>query len=364
MVDTERREEENAMGKGLEVRHTRWKQRPPDSNWGDFGPDDQLGRLNLLTEERIVRAAREIRTGQRFCLSLPLEYPGGNKLNPFRFPPKVLSTQRRGKFAYNMAHCCEHPGVTDVICDDYVVLYTQYSTQWDSFAHVGSMFDVNGNGDPQAVFYNGFAAGEHIDGQSRLASSEHEEQAVKARRLGIENFAATPIQGRGVLVDLHKHFGSGRTEVNYDQLMAVLAHDKIEVEPGDLLCLHTGFADMVLSMQGDPDGDRLHNSCCVLDGRDQRLLDWIRDSQIAALIADNYAVERRPPAGPGGTKGAFMPIHELCLFKQGIPLGELWHLGELASELNKQGRHHFFLTAPPLRLTGSVGSPVTPVATI
>ena len=28
---------------------TRWKQRPPGSNWGDFGPDDGLGRLNLLT---------------------------------------------------------------------------------------------------------------------------------------------------------------------------------------------------------------------------------------------------------------------------------------------------------------------------
>jgi len=343
---------------------SRWKQRPPDSNWGDFGPDDQLGRLNLLTAERILHASKEIQTGQRFCLSLPLDYPGGNKLNPFRFPPKVLSAKRNGKFAYNMAHCCEHPGVTDVICDDYVVLYTQYSTQWDSFAHVGSMFDVKGNGKPQAVFYNGFSADDHIIGQPRFVSSQEEEQAVQARSLGIENFAATPIQGRGVLVDLRKHFGTERTEVDYDKLMSVLENDNIEIGTGDLLCLHTGFADMVLSMQGNPDRDRLHNSCSVLDGRDQRLLNWIRDSQIAALIADNYAVERRPPAGPEGARGAFMPVHELCLFKQGIPLGELWYLTELATELNKQGRHRFFLTAPPLRLTGSVGSPVTPVATI
>ena len=26
----------------------RWKQRPEGSTWGDLGPDDQLGRLNLL----------------------------------------------------------------------------------------------------------------------------------------------------------------------------------------------------------------------------------------------------------------------------------------------------------------------------
>ena len=343
---------------------SRWKQRPPDSNWGDFGPEDQLGRLNLLTQERVLSASREIRTGQRFCLSLPLDYPGGNKLNPFRHPPRVLSTQRNGKFAYNMAHCCDHPGVTDVICDDYVIMYTQYSTQWDSFAHVGSMFDVNGDGKPKAVFYNGFAANEHIIGQSRQAQSSQEEQAVRAQRLGIENFAVNAIQGRGVLVDLRKQFGDERTEVDFERLMAAIHAQKVSIESGDLLCLHTGFADMVLSMKGDPDRDRLHNSGCVLDGRDQRLLNWIKDSGIAALIADNYAVERRPPAGPQGTQGAFMPIHELCLFKQGIPLGELWYLTELAAELAKQGRNRFFLTAPPLRLPGSVGSPVTPVATI
>jgi hypothetical protein len=27
----------------------RWRQRPPGSNWGDFGPDDQRGRMNFVT---------------------------------------------------------------------------------------------------------------------------------------------------------------------------------------------------------------------------------------------------------------------------------------------------------------------------
>lgn len=31
----------------------RWKQRPPGSTWGDFGPDDQYGRMNLLTPEKV-----------------------------------------------------------------------------------------------------------------------------------------------------------------------------------------------------------------------------------------------------------------------------------------------------------------------
>ena len=39
----------------------RWKNRPEGSTWGDFGEDDQTGRLALLTPERVRRAAAECR---------------------------------------------------------------------------------------------------------------------------------------------------------------------------------------------------------------------------------------------------------------------------------------------------------------
>jgi hypothetical protein len=57
---------------------SRWKRRPEGSNWGDFGPDDQIGKMNLLTPEARLRAVREVEHGIAFCLSLPLDYPGGN----------------------------------------------------------------------------------------------------------------------------------------------------------------------------------------------------------------------------------------------------------------------------------------------
>lgn len=44
--------------------------------------------------------------------------------------------------------------------------------------------------------------------------------------------------------------------------------------------------------------------------------------------------------------------------------GELWYLHELAGWLREHGRSRFLLTAPPLRLPGIVGSPVTPIATV
>jgi hypothetical protein len=42
----------------------------------------------------------------------------------------------------------------------------------------------------------------------------------------------------------------------------------------------------------------------------------------------------------------------------------MWLLSDLADWLRDAGRSRFLLTAPPLRLPGAVGSPVTPVATV
>ena len=58
----------------------------------------------------------------------------------------------------------EDPKLVDIVCDDVVLLTLQYSTQWDTLAHVGQEFDVDGDGKPEMVFYNGYRAGEHIVG--------------------------------------------------------------------------------------------------------------------------------------------------------------------------------------------------------
>jgi kynurenine formamidase len=93
------------------------------------------------------------------------------------------------------------------------------------------------------------------------------------------------------------------------------------------------------------------------------------DVRLACLIADNPAVElvETPKlAQPGASvmKRPRLPLHEHCLFKNGIHLGELWHLTDLAHWLRAAGRSRFLLTAPPLRLPGAVGSPATPIATV
>ncbi|MDM0111199.1 cyclase family protein [Variovorax sp. J22R133] len=347
----------------------RWTQRPDGSTWGDFGPDDQLGRANLLTAEKVRQGLAEVREGLTFCLSLPLDLPGGNVLNPRRHPPVLRPTLRDGKPNMNYRLELLNPLHSDVICDDLAILHLQYSTQWDSFAHIGQMFDANGDGLPEAVYYNGYRAGPHIFGPVDGSDAGVPERGANARstsaarKLGIEHMAVHGMQGRGVMIDLQANLGSGRTLVGYDILMRVLDQDRVVVEPGDMVCLRTGFAQALIDMKGQPDGVALQGVGAVLDGRDERLLQWITDSGLASLIADNYAVEAHP-AEPRAGPCATLPLHAHCLFKLGVNLGEMWLLTHLADWLRANGRSRFLQTAPPLRLPGAVGSPVTPIATV
>ena len=349
----------------------RWTQRPPGSTWGDWGDDDELGRINLLTPQKVLEGVREVEAGISFSLSLPLDFPGGTALNQRRYPPMLAPTEdMEGNAAtfYNV-HMSEMPDFgdpkyVDVWADDVVTLSLQYSTQWDSLAHVGAEFDADGDGIEEAVYYNGYRAGVDLVGPDDDAAGDGIGHRCFAKHLGLEHMAFHGVQGRGVLVDLEHHLGRDFRGVRLDTLREIMDADGVVVEPGDMLLLHTGFATRILEWDRNPDPVEIFRTCSWLDARDEALLEWIADSQISALVADNYAVEGLLGKDRDPSRHSFLPIHHLCLFKLGVPLGEMWYLHELAAWLREHGRSRFLLTAPPLRLPGIVGSPLTPVATV
>src|SRR5258708_3360423 len=124
----------------------RWNKRPHGSNWGEFGEDDQIGRLHLITPARRLAAAREIKEGMNFILSLPLDVPSGKGLTDHRKGPQLYCSA-----AYNtpmenvfrkMSGGKLPTGFMDVGCDDGVNMFLQYSTQWDALCHMGALFDA------------------------------------------------------------------------------------------------------------------------------------------------------------------------------------------------------------------------------
>lgn len=95
------------------------KSGPPGNAWGLWGPNDQLGMLNLLTPETVAAAATEIKEGVRISLNWPLDKPSFPTFERQRFRHEVL---HRAPMTMN---------------DDAIEMNTQSSTQWDGFRHYG-----------------------------------------------------------------------------------------------------------------------------------------------------------------------------------------------------------------------------------
>jgi hypothetical protein len=57
------------------------------SNWGRWGADDQVGTLNHVTPEDVLRAAGCIKSGKRISMALPFDADGPQSGGLGRFNP-------------------------------------------------------------------------------------------------------------------------------------------------------------------------------------------------------------------------------------------------------------------------------------
>jgi kynurenine formamidase len=318
---------------------------PPGSSWGVWGPDDQLGTLNLLTDARTVAALSHVRSGRVFNLGLPMEEPRRNvesrRANPVH---QILYVGHE--------HRDFQPGGEDdhskgsVGRDDYLEkVWLQGSTQWDGLAHFRHLEHGNYNGVADADLHGGVGT-----------------------RLGIDQWAARGVVGRGVLADVAAfREASGRPldpmgnePITVADLEATFEHQGTTVLPGDVLLLRTGWVGHFMA-QDDDERERLitpaHQSNPGVDNSEE-MVAYLWDLHIAALAADNITVEAYPTATP---EAAFL-VHSHLLPLLGLPLGELWVLDDLAAACREDGDHAFLLVSVPLNVRGGMGSPAQAVA--
>lgn len=100
-------------------------------NWGRWGAEDEIGTLNYVTPDVIVKAARLVKRGIVFSLALPFDQNGPAVNHPRRFNPIHRMTLTGPDFTTGAIRLPGGVGLTD----DVIIMPLQCGTQWDALSH-------------------------------------------------------------------------------------------------------------------------------------------------------------------------------------------------------------------------------------
>ncbi|MGD0076181.1 MAG: cyclase family protein [Candidatus Binataceae bacterium] len=298
------------------------------TNWGKWGPNDELGTLNYVTPDKVRDAAKLVKDGRVISLALPLdsEGPQNGKFNRFN-PIHLMLASGADADAGTQDHI-----PTLRYSDDMIIMPLQCATQWDSLAHI--FYD--------GKMYNGYDMKlVNLGGAKKNSVVAFKEKAV----------------GRGVLLDIPAYKGRKWLDpgepIFTEDLDGCAAKEGVKIGAGDFVLIRTGQIAQVRA-QGSwgeyPGGDAPGLSVTVAP--------WVHQKQIAAFATDTWGTEVRPNETPE----VFQPLHIILLVHGGLLIGEIFDLEALAADCARDGRYEFMFVAPPLTITGAVGSPINPQA--
>lgn len=297
--------------------------------WGQWGADDELGSMNYVTPDKVAAAAGLVRRGSVFSLALPLDSKGPMRGGGSgRINPVHVMLQDGGDI---------ETGAQDFMptlryTDDAVYLVLQSSTQWDALAHIyhdGQMY--NGHGTDMVT-------------------------SAGARKNSITNIRDRAV-GRGVLLDVARDKGKRWLDtsepIGADDLAGCAERQGVDVGEGDFVLVRTGQL-----LERREAGDWGEYAGGPAPGLAVSAADFFCPRRVAAVATDTWGTE----VLPNETPEVFQPLHIIMLVNAGIHLGEMWDMEALADDCAADGVYEFLLVAPPLTVTGAVGSPVNPQA--
>lgn len=297
-------------------------------NWGRWGDDDQLGTLNYITPQKIVDASGLVTQGKVLSLAIPFDDNGPQTGSFGRFNPIHFMLQDGGDVSIGAQDHLPNIQYTD----DAVTMPLQCATQWDALAHIlyrGKM-------------YNGYEA--------------HHVNSTGAKKNGMEN-AKDKIVSRGVLLDIPRYKGKQWLDpgeaVYPEDLDGAAAMGEVSVGTGDIVLVRTGQIGQVRA-----DGSWGEYSGGSAPGLGVDCAHWICEHEIAGYATDTWGTE----VIPNETPDIFQPLHMILIVHAGVLVGEIFDLEGLAEDCANDGVYEFLFVAPPLPITGAVGSPINPQA--
>lgn len=282
------------------------------SNVGRWDPDDQLGTLNLISEEGRLAALRGVRSGRAMSLGFDLPV-GGSRGEP------------------SSAALLPRYSAVDALDELRLAIHGFEVTHVDAPAH---------------VFFEGRAWG------GRRAS-----EVARPEGLGfgsIRPLGERPIVTRGVLLDVARARGVRYLEpgdgIGVADLEAAERAGGLRVASGDAIFVRSGH-----ELRARAEGME-HTESAPHAGVLPEVLPWLHAREVALYAGD--CIERRPSGYPR----VKMPLHQVGLVAMGLCILDRPDVEGLASACAQEGRADFALVVAPLRIPGGTGSAVNPVA--
>lgn len=299
-------------------------------NWGRWGDDDEVGCLNHLTPEVVLRAVTSARQGKVFTLQVPMADPAGDPIWPGRTPAQRFSVTDKGQvLAGKAAH---YPGGLEG-ADDFMVCYLQGSTQYDALGHVWFGDQI----------YNGYDAKTTIDGLAKAS---------------VLPLAKKGVVARGVLLDMARHRGKdwldkGET-FSHEDLLACAEAQGTEIRQHDVVVVRTGWIGKFYKVSRDEFYADFNEPGLTYS---PELVQWFADTEIVNLVTDTIANE----VTTDPVSGCLLPLHVALMSNLGITFTEIAWLDDLADDCAADGQYDFLYTAAPLKVVNGTGAPVNPV---
>ena len=292
--------------------YTRWKTEL--SNWGRWGPTDELGTLNLITPEKRRQAAALVREGVSVSLA------GDADTVQAVDNPSPYEITRQG-----------------IVSDSIAVNYHGIAhTHLDSLAHIND----------RGVFYNGYQPDAAV-----VVANGHSKNSIHNVKNGVFT--------RGVLIDIPRLKGvpylEPGTPIYAEDLEAWERRTGVRVQAGDALFVRTGVWARRKAegpwLRGRAEGGESA-------GLDPSVIPWLKARDVALLGSDHP--QYVSPGEEGAPRGA---VHDFALVYLGMHLFDNCDLEALAEAAAARNRWEFLLTAAPLPIVGGTGSPLNPIAT-
>jgi kynurenine formamidase len=301
------------------------------SNWGKWGPDDEVGCLNYLGPEQVLAAAQLVTSGKTFTLQRLIGDPKGDPVWPGRTPAErtqILDESNWDEGAGGPVY----PGGLHY-ADDKINAFLQGSTQYDALGHVWYGGKI----------WNGYDARTTIGGLEKAS---------------VEPIAQRGVVGRGILLDMARFRGKATLEkgetFTHEDLQACAKAQGVEIQKRDILIIRTNFLQL-FHEQGESFYEGFNEPGLVYS---PELVQWFADMEIPNLVTDTIANE----VTMDPNNGVALVLHNALMRNLGVTLTEIADLELLAADCAEDGKYAFLYVAAPLKVAKGSGSPVNPVA--